>query len=150
MEAGQVPTPVEQQLLQRVAHIVRRCERDLLNQAQPPSAPSFNTDRRASASSMDSSYQATPLPSHTPIPSQLLEVPPNATGQEQGYVSVVEQGSAPYIPEPAVEFGDVVWNDPPYVFGTGINWEAVFPCEPQMQYLGSDEPARNFPVSMWT
>ncbi|KAI4645462.1 uncharacterized protein J4E78_009372 [Alternaria triticimaculans] len=151
MESGQVPTPIEQQLLQRVAQIVRRCEHDLLNQAQPPSSPPSNPDRRASASSINSSYQATPLPAATPAfqrPS--LAVPTNVTGRERRYDSLVEADAAPYIPEPTMEFGDVVWNDPPYVFGTGINWEAVFPPAPETQYLGSDEVATNFSVPMWT
>ena len=151
IEAGQVPTPVEQQLLQHVAQIVRRCEHDLLNQAQPPSTPSFNPDRRASASSINSSYQATPLPAATPAfqrPS--LAVPSTMTGREHGYDSIVDPDAVPYIPEPTMEFGDVVWNDPPYVFGTGINWEAVFPPAPETQYLGSDEAATNFSVPMWT
>jgi hypothetical protein len=151
IEAGRVPTPVEQELLQRVAQIVRRCEHELLNPSQPTSQASFNADRRASASSINSSYQATPLPLPTPTVQRFsLAVPPNVTGGEQVYVPIVRADTAPYIPEPTVDFNDVVWNDPPYMFGTGIDWEAVFPPAFEGQYPGSDEPTASFPVAMWT
>ncbi|KAF1830104.1 hypothetical protein BDW02DRAFT_573353 [Decorospora gaudefroyi] len=143
VEAGQVPGHVEQQILQRVAHIIRRCEHDLLNQARPPPTPSFNSDRRSSASSLGSSYQPTPMP--TPI---LPEV--------HGPIDSVPFGSIlplAYASEPAVDFAPVAWDDQSYnAFSLGIDWEGVFPPgpAPEAQYAGGGEAISVFAAPMWT
>lgn len=111
--------------MQRVAQIVRRCEQDLLNQAQPTS---FNPTRRSSVISISSAPHAPPLPEPTPI---------------------VEPDAPSFIPEPTIDWGS--WNYPSYnPFGLGIDWEAAFPSEPEMQYTGSDETAASFLVPMRT
>ena len=110
--------------MQRVAQIVRRCEQDLLNQAQPTSS---NPTRRSSGISISVPH-APPLPEPTPI---------------------VEPDAPSFIPEPTIDWGS--WNYPSYnPFGLGIDWEAAFPSGSQMQYTGSDETAASFLVPMRT
>ncbi|CAN9428209.1 unnamed protein product [Alternaria alternata] len=124
VEAGQVPSPVEREIMQRVAQIVRRCEQDLLNQAQPTSS---NPTRRSSGISISAPH-APPLPEPTPI---------------------VEPDAPSFIPEPTINWGS--WNYSSYnPFGLGIDWEAAFPSELEMQYTGSDETAASFLVPMRT
>jgi hypothetical protein len=140
LEAGQMPSPVEQELMQRVAQIVRRCESDLLNQAQPPT---FMPGRRSSANSINSSYRATPIPE--PAASSLVG-PLDAGGRGQGYGL---PDVPPLIPEPVVDWGH--WEYPSYnPFGLGIDWEAAFPSASGMQFTGGDEAATSFLVPMRT
>jgi hypothetical protein len=152
-EAEQIPSPVEQQLLQRVAQIVRRCEHDLLNQSHPPHNTSFNTDRRASASSIGSSYQATPASALSPPTSQSHPPPvaPVSVLQDPVHGPMTLQDTAQYIPELPVDIPQVVWDDESYnTFGLGIDWDDVFPCAPSLQYRSGDGPVTAFSKPMWT
>jgi hypothetical protein len=147
IEAGLVPSPVEQQLLRRVAHIIRRCEHDLLNQAQPPATPSFNTDRRASASSRGSSYQASSVSAHASLVEQRtsLSLPPASFGQSNALAPTE------YASETTVDVAPIVWDDQSYnAFSLGIDWESIFPPAPDTQYTSGGELAASFSAPMWT
>ncbi|CAE7195270.1 hypothetical protein CFE70_007554 [Pyrenophora teres f. teres 0-1] len=152
VEAGNVPNPVEQELLQRVAGIIRRCEHELLNQAQAPSIQSIHTERRASGGSTSSSHQATsalvprssaqgssfsapqPLSDHLNVP--IIDHP-------------TENMSQP--PESTNGFGHAAWNSQLWAdFSTGINWEEVFPLGSGIQYRSSDETGPLFSPPVWT
>ena len=147
VEAGQVPSPVEQQLLQRVAHIIRRCEHDLLNQAQPPATPSFNPDRRASASSIDSSYQVTSVLAHA---QSVAQRPPLSVPQSPFSHSDLLTPTE-YTPETTVDFEPIIWDDHQYIaFSLGIDWEGVFPPSLDTQYGSGGEPAASLSAPMWT
>ncbi|EUC29414.1 hypothetical protein COCCADRAFT_8373 [Bipolaris zeicola 26-R-13] len=153
MEAEQMPSPVEQQLLQRVAQIIRRCEEDLLNQSHPPHTADFNTGRRASASSIGSSHQATPAsaPSPPPFQSDLIPVAPVLGSQDHILVPMTLQDTAQYIPEPIVDFTQLVYDDQPYdTFSLGIDWEDVFSPVQDMQCRKSSEPGTTCPRFMFT
>jgi hypothetical protein len=130
-----------------VARIVRRCEQDLLSQAQPTS---FNTTRRSSAISTNSAPHATPLPEPTLSVQRLSPVvPPDVAGRDQEYITTVRAEAPPFIPETTVDWGP--WDYSLYnPFGLGIDWEAAFPSGPEMQYTGSDESTTNFLVPMRT
>lgn len=157
-EAERMPSPVEQQLLQRVAQIVRRCEHELLNQARPTYTADFNTDRRASASSsIGSSYQATPAsalsPTATTTTTQRPSTPvaPVQVSHNQTHATMALQGTMQYIPEPTVDFSQVVWDDQSYnQFSLGIDWDDVFSSAPELQYRDSGEPTAAFSRPMWT
>ncbi|KAH7555043.1 hypothetical protein BM1_07704 [Bipolaris maydis] len=145
-EAEQMPSLVEQQLLQRVAEIIHRCEQGLLNQSHPHHTSDFNTDRRASASSIGSSYQATPAsaPSPPPLQSDSIPVAPVLGSQGHILVPMTFQDTAQYIPEPIVDFTQTVYNDQPYdTFSLGIDWDDVFSPLQDMQYRKSSELVAN-------
>jgi hypothetical protein len=143
-----VPSPVEQQLLQRVAHIIRRCEHELLNQAQPPTSPSYNPDRRASASSIGSSHQATPSITHAPSIAQRQSLPIPTMSFGHGNLSEVLED----VSQPMVDFPSIVWDDQPYnsAFSLGIDWEGIFPASSDTQYTSNGDPVASFSAPMWT
>lgn len=154
VEAGNVPNPVEQELLQRVAGIIRRCEHELLNQAQPSSMDGLNAERRASGSSTSSSYQATP----THVPTSLAQAssfsaPQTLSDNRHLHVPVIN-GPTQYsaqLPESTTSFGHTAWNNQSCPnFSLGINWEEVFPFGAEMQYRSSDEPGPLFSPPVWT
>ncbi|RMZ67253.1 Nicotinate-nucleotide diphosphorylase [Pyrenophora seminiperda CCB06] len=155
IEAGNVPNPVEQGLLQRVAGIIRRCEDELLNQAQSLSIHSLNTERRASGSSTSSSYQATP-PAHVPTSSGhelSFSAPQMYSENRHGYVPVINDMTQ-YLPkhaEPVTSFGHAGWDAQSCSgFSLGINWEEVFPFGDEMLYRNSKKPGPLFSASVWT
>ncbi|KAG9194981.1 hypothetical protein G6011_00101 [Alternaria panax] len=145
IEAGQVPSTVEQELMQRVARIVRRCEQDLLNQAQPAS---FNTTRRGSAFSTNSAPDATPLLESTlTVQRPSPVVPSHVSGRNQGYATAGGVDAASFIPEHTVDWGS--WDYPSYnPFGLGIDWEAAFPSGSEVQSNGGDDSSTSFSVVM--
>lgn len=145
--------PVEQQLLQRVAEIIHRCEQDLLNQSQPPHSSDFNADRRASASSIGSSYQVTPAsaPSPPPFQSDSIPVAPVLGSHDHILVPMTFQDTAQYIPEPIVDFTQMVYDDQPYdTFSLGIDWDHVFSPAQNMQCRKSGEAGTTCPKFMFT
>ena len=152
-EAEQMSNSVEQQLLQRVAQIVRRCEHELVNQARPAD---FNTDRRPSASSIGSSYLATPASALSPPTTATTQRPstpvaPVQVYNNQSHTAVALQGTMQYIPEPTADFSQVVWDDQSYnPFSLGIDWDDVFSSAPDLQYRSSDEPTVVYSRAMWT
>ncbi|KAF1938827.1 hypothetical protein EJ02DRAFT_270547 [Clathrospora elynae] len=152
IEVGQVPGPIEQQLLQRVAQIIRRCEHELLSQGQPSPTLGFCSDRRASNSSIASvgsvaagSLQVTPVlarvhamaHSHVNLPQ--YPIPPT-------------QETMQHIPDPTVDFSQVVWDDQTYsAFSLGIEWDGIFPPAPETQQPGnSNEFFTAFSAMKWT
>lgn len=155
-----MPSPVEQQLLQRVAQIVRRCEHELINQARPTLTAHFNIDRRPSASSIGSSYQATPASALSPPTTTTVAttqrpctpVAPDQVYNNQTNATMALQGTMQYIPEPAADFSQMGWDDQPYnPFSLGIDWDDVFSSASNLQYRSSDEHnAAVFSRPMWT
>ena len=152
-EAGQLTSPAEQQLMQRVAQIIRRCEQDLLTQAQPSSTGSFNAARRHSDGSMDSSYQATPAPPFSPPAVQRGSTMgvPGLAQDDRLRVPVTPADHLPYVPEPTGGLQQASWEGQPYdLFGTGIDWVELFPPSQGLQYGDCDEPLVAFSTPMYT
>ena len=153
-EAGNVPNPVEQELLQRVAGIIRRCEQELLNQAQPPGIHDLNSERRASGSSTSSSNQATPIhiaASSTQGPS--FPAPLLLPDNRHLHVPVINH-STQYMSQPPESTASLantnLDNQSWPIFSLGINWEEEFPFGGEMQYRSSDEPGPLFSPPVWT
>lgn len=152
-----MPSPVEQQLLQRVAQIVRRCEHELVNHARPTYPTDFNTDRRPSASSIGSSHLATPASALSPPTTATTQRPctpvaPVQVYNNQTHTAMALQGTMQYIPEPTADFSQVAWDDQLSYnpFSLGIDWDDVFSSAPNLQYRSSDEPPVPFSRPMWT
>ncbi|KAH7089661.1 hypothetical protein FB567DRAFT_618902 [Paraphoma chrysanthemicola] len=162
--AGQLPGAVEQQLLHQVAHIIRRCEDDLLSSfdASTLSVPSLS-DRRTSTSSTTSTMSTPPnprpgrrppsplaatteepdtIPPSAPIYSNL----PSATHDGSWHVA---PGQRQREPEPAVNFRSVPWDHAPAPTPSSewIDWDAIFPPGPDTV---CNEALAGFSVPMWT
>jgi hypothetical protein len=145
--AEQTPGPIEQQLLQQVAGIIRRCEDELLSSFEGPDAmaPSL-TDRRGSTISNASTNSTRPDATSMPAPSN----PHNhhsseISGQWQHYQNHIQDTPAqPVAPAqvPPSQTPSTDW----------IDWDAIFPpgCDGQLQGQISNEPFVGFSDSMWT
>ncbi|KAF2854943.1 hypothetical protein T440DRAFT_464263 [Plenodomus tracheiphilus IPT5] len=121
--AEQVPGPMEQQLLQRVAQIVRDCEEDLLRtntavvNIPPPDRRGSTTSTLSMLSTASSSGHATPA-SVQPVRQPTPKCPPPQ----------LPCAPAPVHSDPTFEFPPVIWDD--WINGTfslGIDWDDTFP-----------------------
>ncbi|CAO2648652.1 Nn.00g079190.m01.CDS01 [Neocucurbitaria sp. VM-36] len=162
--AGQMPGPVEQQLLQQVAHIIRRCEDDLLNPPEPTVENAIPPDRRSSDTSaastgstgIDSHRNLIPTPRPAPFPaagpsSSVPLVPFNRLELETDrYQSPAADVRTRYTPEPIVEFTPVIWDEQTYRAFDSIEWELTFPPAQQIQPTNTNGPWTAFSAPMWT
>ncbi|KAI8943432.1 hypothetical protein NX059_001442 [Plenodomus lindquistii] len=159
--ADQVPSPVEQQLLQRVAHIIRNCEEDLLRTNSAPAGISLPDQRRSSTTSTlsmlstaSSSGHATPHAANAyPLQYTTTLHPPPV---QADYLTVDRQpsiacGPAPYPSEPTINIPPLIWDDTTYnPFSLGIEWDRVFPSGLNTQIDENAESLIEFSVPMYT
>ncbi|KAF1844509.1 uncharacterized protein K460DRAFT_309456 [Cucurbitaria berberidis CBS 394.84] len=158
--AGQVPGPIEQQLLQRVAQIIRRCENDLLNLPEPSIENAMLPDRLANSTSTTTPSVSTDPHSHThftamsaPTSRSIPRAAPfnSATLEANRSNTATMQVRARYITEPAVNITPVVWDEQIYdTFDDGIDWDMVFMREPEIQHSGGNGPLTALATPMWT
>lgn len=159
--AERVPSPIEQQLLQRVAQIIRNCEQELLSaHATTENAAS---DRRVSTTSsasmmsmMSSSEQVTPAHTPTFLPVEGSTIPQQTLPRIYVETSRSLQIAAPgtvhcgltqYLPEPTVDFTPIIWDDPTY---EALDWDGIFPPGSEDQDAGSNEVLGDFTPPMYT
>lgn len=161
--ADRVPGPVEQQLLQRVAHIIRNCEEDLLR-SDTSTADVPATYRRGSTTSTlsmfstaSSSGHATPAnayPVQYPLPLYPPQQLTQGAGPDTGHLTVDQPLNVVCDParqpsESIVDFTPIIWDDSTYsTFSLSIDWDGIFPPESEAQNPGSAEPFAGLTVSM--
>ncbi|KAF2031671.1 hypothetical protein EK21DRAFT_35713, partial [Setomelanomma holmii] len=132
--AGQLPGPVEQQLLQQVAQIIRRCEDELLSSFDTSTLPVPSlSDRRTSTTSTLSSTSTQPV-THNEQPAPL-----NANTSRIMSLSVTAVTDPPdpttprrRQPEQQTSFRAVPWDHAPAPTPSSewIDWDAIFPPGP--------------------
>lgn len=158
--AGQLLGPVEQQLLQQVAQIIRRCEDDLLNSFETSAQPvPLLSDRRTSTTSTVSTSSTQPQshPESTAPPAMeapqvaspsgpAFTDPSNPTHNGSWYTA---PGPRRREPEPAVHFRSVPWDhtSAPTPSSEWIDWDAIFPPGPDTVCI---EPVPSLSVPLWT
>lgn len=136
--ANHVPNPVEQQLLHRVAGIIRRCEDDILNPHASPALIPLTADRRPSTVSTISTISEHVAP--LPVPSSYINSSAAPQGNEwnMDHCSADAARDVPEVVESMVDFNPVIWLDPAdNVFSLGIDWEGIFPPGSHNHMLGS-------------
>lgn len=113
--AGQLPHPVEHQLLHQVANIVRRCEEELLNPLARTSldAPPLSSRRTSDTSSLSSWSQHTPYHSNSINfdlnDPRLLQQPERSSTHVDGFAWVDEPSHQQAGTEQPGPFAPVVW-----------------------------------------
>ncbi|KAH7392783.1 hypothetical protein BKA66DRAFT_411433 [Pyrenochaeta sp. MPI-SDFR-AT-0127] len=157
--AEQLPGPVEPQLLRLVANIIRTCENELLHPMEPSIANALPSDRRTSNSSTASAGSLVPSLQHTmPVPAPAPDanrirrpsgrIPSRSSERVNGPIDHYPIAATPaephvhnhYIPEPAVDFGPIIWDDQTYnAFGDGLDWDALLSMAPDV-HMGANEP----------
>lgn len=164
-EAEQMPGPVEQRLLQRVAQIIRNCEEDLLRvdtfaaDVQIPERRGSIGSTLSMLSTTSSSGHATPAhtqPVHCPPPLFTHQLPtlgyrPNPDNFTVNQPTDVSCSPAEQCTQPPVVFTPVTWDDSTYdTFGLGIDWDDIFTPGLEALHTGTMEPFAGIPTPVYT
>ncbi|KAH8716818.1 hypothetical protein GQ44DRAFT_713082 [Phaeosphaeriaceae sp. PMI808] len=150
--ATYVPAPIEQHLLRQVAHIIRRCESDLLTSFDASNVPALSLyDRRPSSTSTMSTNSTQPV-SQIGTPNLVPGAELRVVGAPHAVQGQVGDGGSGLMSDPVhdvsgeterpVQFRPVSWDT------ELIDWDATFP--PVAERAACSEGLGGLAVPMWS
>ncbi|KAH6216553.1 hypothetical protein HBI42_126390 [Parastagonospora nodorum] len=153
--AGQLPHPVEHQLLHQVANIVRRCEEELLNPLTRTSldAPPLSSRRASDTSTLSSWSQHTPYHSnsiHFDLDNpRSLQQPVQSSTHVDGFAWLEESNHRQAATEQSGPFAPVVWEQL-HALDTITEWNDSEALSLPPKDVCGDDVLAHFPTGMGT